>query len=378
MNLIIDNISFNRVEEESFSTTFDIGSLPKHYEFNEFISDEDVESDRDDLPRLVLMGLRGSGKTSIQKVVFQKMSPNETLFIGSNNSMLKDVVNNSAFVNFQICDFPGHFDFTDSEYDVQSILQGCQSLVFVIDAQDAIASALNRLHSVVTKAYKINKNIKFEVFIHKVDGLTEDTKMETQREIHQRANDDLVDSGDEQKIYISFHLTSIYDHSIFEAFSRVVQKMIPHYATLENFLNIIIQTSGIEKAFLYDVKTKIYVATDSSPVDIQSYELCCDMIDVVIDLSNIYGLGENPGLMNDPAFDDQSSSLIKLNNGTILYLREVCSFLALVCILREDNFEKQRIIDYNFVILRKGIHKLFELKDKEKESIEPRNPPSFK
>jgi len=102
-------------------------------------------------------------------------------------------------------------------------------------------------------------------------------------------HNDLFCLGDEQKIYISFHLTSIYDHSIFEAFSRVVQKMIPHYATLENFLNIIIQTSGIEKAFLYDVKTKIYVATDSSPVDIQSYELCCDMIDVVIDLSNIYG-----------------------------------------------------------------------------------------
>lgn len=58
-------------------------------------------------------------------------------------------------------------------------------------------------------------------------------------------------------------------------------------------------------------------------------------------LKCFFSLGENPGLMNDPAFDDQSSSLIKLNNGTILYLREVCSFLALVCILREDNFEKQ-------------------------------------
>lgn len=41
------------------------------------------------------------------------------------------------------------------------------------------------------------------------------------------------------------------------------------------------------------------------------------------------------------AFDNQSSSLIKLNNGTILYLREVNKFLALVCILREDNFDKQ-------------------------------------
>ena len=36
---------------------------------------------------------------------------------------------------------------------------------------------------------------------------------------------------------------------------------------------------------------QIYVATDSSPVDMQSYELCCDMIDVVIDVSCIYGLG---------------------------------------------------------------------------------------
>lgn len=141
----------------------------------------------------------------------------------------------------------------------------------------------------------------------------------------------------------SFYLTSIYDHSIFEAFSKVVQKLIPQLPTLENLLNILIsvctqlhilififlfkltnvslqfqiakiarfclyftlsspnpqcifvnilfpfQNSGIEKAFLFDVVSKIYIATDSSPVDMQSYELCCDMIDVVIDVSCIYG-----------------------------------------------------------------------------------------
>lgn len=63
------------------------------------------------------------------------MSPNETLFVGSNNSMLKNDVNNSAFVNFQICDFPGHFDFTDPEYDADTIFSGCEALIFVIDAQ---------------------------------------------------------------------------------------------------------------------------------------------------------------------------------------------------------------------------------------------------
>ena len=51
----------------------------------------------------------------------------------------------------------------------------------------------------------------------------------------------------------------------------------------------VFQNSGIEKAFLFDVVSKIYIATDSSPVDMQTYELCCDMIDVVIDVSCIYG-----------------------------------------------------------------------------------------
>ncbi|KAJ8322302.1 hypothetical protein KUTeg_000776 [Tegillarca granosa] len=118
------------------------------------------------------------------------------------------------------------------------------------------------------------------------------------------------------------------------------------------------KNSGIEKAFLFDVVSKIYIATDDSPVDMQSYELCCDMIDVVIDISYIYGITE------DGAFDSHSSSIIKLNNGTILYLREVNRYLALVCILREDSFEKQGVIDYNFLCFRQAIQEVFEMKQK--------------
>ena len=40
-------------------------------------------------------------------------------------------------------------------------------------------------------------------------------------------------------------------------------------------------------------------------------------------------------------FDRDSSSVIKLTNGTVMYLREVTKYLALVCILREESFEKQ-------------------------------------
>ncbi|XP_074043243.1 ras-related GTP-binding protein D isoform X2 [Macrotis lagotis] len=309
-------------------------------------------------PRILLMGLRRSGKSSIQKVVFHKMSPNETLFLESTNKICREDVSNSSFVNFQIWDFPGQIDFFDPTFDYEMIFRGTGALIFVIDSQDDYMEALARLHLTVTRAYKVHPDINFEVFIHKVDGLSDDHKIETQRDIHQRANDDLADAGLE-KIHLSFYLTSIYDHSIFEAFSKVVQKLIPQLPTLENLLNIFISNSGIEKAFLFDVVSKIYIATDSTPVDMQTYELCCDMIDVVIDISCIYGLQEDGA---GTPYDKESTAIIKLNNTTVLYLKEVTKFLALVCFVREESFERKGLIDYNFHCFRKAIHEVFEVR----------------
>lgn len=322
--------------------------------------DGDKVDSLDDKPRILIMGLRRSGKSSIQKVVFHKLSPNETLFLESTNKIVKDDISESSFVSFVIWDFPGQIDFFDPTFDSEHIFGKCGALVFVIDAQDDYIEAMNKLHFTVVHAHRINPNITFEVFIHKVDGLSDDSKIEAQRDISLQANERLSFSGF-QNVYLSFYLTSIYDHTIFEAFSKVVQKLIKQLPALENLLNFFIANSGIEKALLFDVVTKIYIATDSAPVDMQSYELCCDMIDVIIDISCIYGVDEtNEG----STFDDRSFSVIKLNNGTVLYLREVNKFLALVCILREENFnEKQGIIDYNFQCFRQAIREVFELKN---------------
>lgn len=63
------------------------------------------------------------------------MSPNETLFLESTNKIVKDDINNSSFVQFQIWDFPGQIDFFDPAFDSDMIFGGCGALVFVIDAQ---------------------------------------------------------------------------------------------------------------------------------------------------------------------------------------------------------------------------------------------------
>ena len=87
------------------------------------------------------------------------------------------VLFSSSFVDFQIWDFPGQIDFFDPTFDLNAIFGRCGAIVFVIDAQDDYLEALQRLFMTVVKAYKVNPKISFEVFIHKVDGISDDFKI---------------------------------------------------------------------------------------------------------------------------------------------------------------------------------------------------------
>jgi len=309
------------------------------------------------------------------------MSPHETLFLESTTGLSIKFIANNPYVQFELWDFPGDADlstglvFEDQVLGPDLIFGNCAALAYVIDAQDDPSSdALSRLHEIVTIARSINPNMHFEIFIHKVDGdlfLSEDHKLDCQRDIQEQVELELEDSTDSE-ITLSFYLTSIYDHSIFEAFSKVVHKLIPQLPAMENLLNIFIANCEVEKAFLFDVVSKIYIATDHNPVDIQSYELCSDMIDVVIDVSCIYGMNDDidaesenhqgfddEQTREDLAYDQGSASLIRLNNNMVLYLRQIASYLALVCIVRTPNFEKQGLIDYNVESFRNSLAALF-------------------
>jgi Ras-related GTP-binding protein C/D len=228
----------------------------------------------------------------IQRVVFQKMSPHETLFrLEATQGLERAVVDHTPLCRFTIWDFPG-----DYYGDDENVFGGSTSLIFVVDAQDEpYDHVLQSFTNAVTRALELNPNIAIEVFINKVDGelfLSDESKYDCRRDIMTQVTDELTDAGvSPDSIHIRYHLTSIYDHSIYEALSRVVQRLIPQLPTLENLLNVLVSTCSMEKAYLFDVVSKLYISTDPGPVDMQSVELCSDMIDVVLDVSGIYGLG---------------------------------------------------------------------------------------
>jgi Ras-related GTP-binding protein C/D len=85
-----------------------------------------------------------------------------------------------------------------------------------------------RLRDVIKTSSALNKNISYEVFIHKVDTdifLSDEEKMDCLNEIRENMRQLLSDTS--LQVSLSFYLTSIYDHTIYEALSKVIQKLLP-------------------------------------------------------------------------------------------------------------------------------------------------------
>jgi Ras-related GTP-binding protein C/D len=126
-----------------------------------------------------------SGKSSINRVIFQNMSPHETLFLEATASC--DISNtlSNRLVQFQTWDFGGDvnlaspLNYMGQDISFDQIFEKANTLVYVIDAQeDDYEHTLPKLSETIHIAYTANPNIHFEVFLHKVDGdfMSEDTK----------------------------------------------------------------------------------------------------------------------------------------------------------------------------------------------------------
>ena len=371
-------------------------------------------------PRIVLMGSRRSGKTSMERVVFGKMSPHETLFVASTSTPTLRLVANSELVHFAIFDIPGGCELSELSHHGQSltpmaVFSRCVVLVYVVDAEADPYAECARLAEVVALARRVNPRLSLEVFVHKVDGdhfLSEEQKLGCRREIEAcvraelaeltrgdaKAEDEAADEAASAAASAAlqgaaFSLTSIYDHSVFEAFSKVVTKsLVPQRKTLQRMLDALVAACDMEKSFLFDVSSKVYVATDSAPVDSASYELCADAIDVVLDVSSIYAPakkgrsaeadggdapppppadGAAPPAQSDDRKPRSNAASVTLSNGMALVLDEVDQNLALVCLLRSENLEKRGLIDYNLSCFRAALKRLADLNKKAGSGLQP-------
>ncbi|KAG2061656.1 hypothetical protein BDR06DRAFT_947120 [Suillus hirtellus] len=238
--------------------------------------------------KILFLGMRRSGKTSILQVLFDDLPVKQTFYLEPTMRVAKHFID--TVIPLEIWDCPGNVTVDT----LGASLADFSTIVFVIDIRDLYQHPVSKLVEFIVAACQINPDINLEVFVHKAERLQEDDKIENFRQIHERVMDRLVDESPEfEQFPLNFHLTSIYDHSLREAFSRVLHKLIDSLPYLEELLNVFCSNTASPKAFLFDTSSKIHVATDTSPVDQATHNLCCDYLSMLNSFGPLYKSNAN-------------------------------------------------------------------------------------
>lgn len=139
--------------------------------------------------------------------------------------------------------------------------------MYIIDAQENdFEDALPKLVETLITVHQINPNIFLEIFLHKIDGdhMPDENKQERYQFVSNFVTSELSDfysssssstvvssglgmgssgmnSGNNQEILVNYYLTSIYDHSALEAFSKVIQKLVPQLPVLNSLMDKLVE-----------------------------------------------------------------------------------------------------------------------------------------
>ncbi|SJX63199.1 related to Ras-like G protein RagD [Sporisorium reilianum f. sp. reilianum] len=198
-----------------------------------------------------VIGLRRSGKSSILNVVYNELHPDDTVFLESTTK--PSFILSDSFLPIRIIDTPSRVLLGDVRLEkgiplstatgaragppppvparnapapTQSlngaaaagtiganIASGSvpgtiaanipellawtdvSAVVFVIDSQDDYYEALSKLQTIILSAFAENQTIEFHVFVHKIDGYSNDYRQDTLSTIQGKVLDDLVDSS---------------------------------------------------------------------------------------------------------------------------------------------------------------------------------------
>jgi len=308
------------------------------------VPEENTEKEAGDAPEIILCGLPGSGKTSIRNVVFEQGSPDFQQRNAPTTSPTFLRVDRGELV-FDLVELP----FTHAQQDsILSHAKAAQSLLFVLDAQEAYEDALTWACRLIKKLNQINTKIGFHILLHKMDG--DHLESPEQRRHVLRSVHEFLEETLETDAEVAVHCTSIYHPTLFEALSRVIQRMMPHLPALELLLNSLVEKNMLEKALLMDGKTKLVVCSDSSTETVAEplFKMACDMMDLT------------EGFCSITDFSSVNHLTITFDQDFVVRLRYLNPTLVLVFMVRADSNPSNKLVDHNLCIFDNALLRLLK------------------
>jgi Ras-related GTP-binding protein A/B len=133
-----------------------------------------------------------------------------------------------------------------------------QVLIYVIDIEDKdFMKELTYFKDTIESLYQNSRNAKVYVLVHKMDLIGEEDREKTFRKREQELQ------GAASPNNITCFRTSIWDETLFRAWSAIVYSLIPNIKTIEANLDNFTKITGADEIVIFEKATFLVIAHSS-------------------------------------------------------------------------------------------------------------------
>jgi Ras-related GTP-binding protein A/B len=193
------------------------------------------------------MGLSNAGKTCIYERVFEGKKPWELMQSTATKGIDYRKYDVGAITKPMIWDLGGQQQYLDEYHGPlrKNIFQKASVLLYVVDASDVdrFENARFEFEWSVNQILSFNQSTKLNVFLHKIDLIHDKDAiiLYLKNFLSQNISHD-----------ISFYATSVFDESLFTAWSGIIRDLSPKTIFIKSILKLLKDQEGVKDALIIE------------------------------------------------------------------------------------------------------------------------------
>jgi len=227
--------------------------------------------------KVLLMGRSASGKTSMRSIIFANYIARDTMRLGATIDVEHSHVRFLGNLVLNLWDCGGQEAFMENYFSSQRdhIFRNVEVLIYVFDIESRETEKDIKYYRSCLEAIRQNsKDAKIFCLVHKMDLVPEDQR----EQIFKLREGELKQSS--LPLKIQCFRTSIWDETLYKAWSSIVYSLIPNVKMLETHLDKFCQICEADEVVLFERATFLVIshATHSEHKDVHRFEKISNII----------------------------------------------------------------------------------------------------
>ena len=207
--------------------------------------------------KLLLLGKSGAGKTSMRSIIFSNYLAKDTRRLGATLDVEHSNVRLLGNLVLNLFDCAGQTNFQKNFLTTQrdQIFRNVQVLVYVFDISGNLEEDLDFYIKCLQALQEYSKHAKIVCLVHKMDLLSIE-----QRDVeYSKYEQKLKGISTEYSMNTEIFPTSIWDESLYHAWSNIVISLIPNLQQLEQHLYQFFNLLGAHEVIVFERTTFLVV-----------------------------------------------------------------------------------------------------------------------